>query len=129
MMGKKMLVGERETDHSLCIIISEVSSYHFQLILIQLFIRSELLGIVHTQREGSKERDLHKAWIPKVDPWEPFQRLSFTYRRNLIQPVILHPRKPRHKVVYLFCCIACGCCCKSLYISDKRRTRVHEVEP
>lgn len=56
-----MLVGERETDHSLCIIISEVSSYHFQLILIQLFIRSELLGIVHTQREGSKERDLHRA--------------------------------------------------------------------
>ena len=51
----------RETDHSLCIIISDVSSYHFQLILIQMFLRSELLGIVHTQREGSKERDLHRA--------------------------------------------------------------------
>lgn len=55
--------GGRERDHSLCTIMSEVLSYHFQFILIQLtlFIRSELRGTAHAQREGIKERDLPRA--------------------------------------------------------------------
>lgn len=48
---------EKERDHSLYTIISEVPPITF----ISLFIARELLGPAHTQREGIKERDLHSA--------------------------------------------------------------------